>query len=54
MRVSTVLGGLLIVLGIVRLIVSPSLLSSGAWATGIALLAGVILVIAGLQRRRIA
>ena len=54
MRVSTVIGSLLIVLGIVRLIVSPSLLSSGAWATGLALLAGIILVIAGLQRRRIA
>lgn len=54
MRVATVMGSLLIILGVVRLIVSPSLLLSGAWATGIALLAGMILVVAGLQRRRIA
>jgi hypothetical protein len=54
MRVSTVIGILLLILGIVRLIVTKSLLSSGAWATGMALLAGMLLVVAGLQRRRIA
>ena len=54
MRVSTVIGILLLILGVVRLVLAGSLLSSGSWATGLALLAGMVLVVAGLQRRRIA